>query len=128
MQGMKKILHVEDCLDTIEAVKDYFETYHKGLYQIDSVRSAKDAISKISENKYHLILFDIHLPNEENDDIFLNREISALKNDKDIPLIVLSGLHKSIKSVTELDYDEWLTKPIELSKLKIIIDAYISKG
>jgi len=127
---MKKVLYIEDSIETQDAVKDYFSNHVKEEVYFTCVTTAKEGISQIKGNKFDIILLDVSLPNFEGDDVFLNKEISKLKKEKEIPLIIFSGLHKYIQTVGKtdlgLDFDEWITKPNNLSKLKNVLMAYVS--
>ena len=63
---MKKILYIEDNVDTSEAVKLILTN---AGYEVETAPSGKDGLKKI-ETKFDLILLDIMLPDMSGWDIF----------------------------------------------------------
>ena len=57
-------------------------------YEIESVGSAKEALTKIDENRYDLLMFDIIMP--EMDGISLCRKVREREDCNEIPIVFLT--------------------------------------
>lgn len=103
---MKKILYVEDNLDTAEAVKIILE---KEGFEAEIVSSGKDCMRIAKEKKFDLILLDIMLPDMSGWDIFDN-----LKGKVVSKFAFLSAIPVSKERMAELKksgISDYITKP-----------------
>jgi DNA-binding response OmpR family regulator len=55
-----RLLLLEDDLEYKLSIKEYLESLG---YEIDDFDDGEDALSAIYENKYHLLILDIRVPN-----------------------------------------------------------------
>ena len=103
---MSKILIVEDEKNISKLIQD---TVSLANYEFDCSFDGEDALKKINENTYDLILLDIMLPKLDGFQIVEQRE------NKDIPIIFLSAKNdvstivKGLKSGGK----DYITKPFE---------------
>lgn len=103
---MSKILIVEDEKNISKLIQD---TLSLANYEFDCSFDGEDALKKINENTYDLILLDIMLPKLDGFQIVEQME------DKDIPIIFLSAKNdvstivKGLKSGGK----DYITKPFE---------------
>lgn len=117
---MAKILIVEDEKNISDLIKDTISLAH---YEYDCSYDGEDALNKIKENKYDLILLDIMLPKIDGFEI-----IEKIKN-IDTPIIFLSAKN-DVNSIVKglkgggIDY---ITKPFEPLELLARIELRISK-
>ena len=113
-------------------VLDGDKSYVKGLrysleqdgYSIDALYSGKNALDKISKNKYSLILLDILLPDSNG--------INMCKSIRDIsgvPIIVISEKGEDIDKILAFEYgaDDYFVKPFNILVLKAKIKAMIRR-
>ena len=101
----KKILYVEDNLDTAAAVKAILS---KVGYQIDVVNNGREGVSKAKEG-YDLFLLDIMLPDMSGWDIF--ERLRDLQNAK---FVFISAIPVSTERREELrnaGVSDYITKP-----------------
>lgn len=117
---MKSILIVEDdpiLLNTIGAiltVRGYLTTL---------ARNGKEAIEKIANNKYDLVLTDLMLPYSNGLEV-----ISQLNQDeKKTPVIIISSTHteESIMDGFNIGADDYIRKPFTPSELILRITRLI---
>lgn len=115
---MSKILIVEDEKNISKLIQD---TLSLANYEFDCSFDGEDALKKLKENTYHLILLDIMLPK-------LNGfEIVEQMERKDIPIIFLSAKNdvstivKGLKSGGQ----DYMTKPFEPLELLARIELRI---
>lgn len=117
---MKKILVVEDEENIANLIKD---TLKMGRYSVESSFDGEDALNKINNERYDLIILDIMLPK-------LNGfEIMEKINKKDIPIIFLSArndVSTIVKGLSEGGKD-YMTKPFEPLELLARVELRIKE-
>lgn len=117
---MATILIVEDEKNISNLIKDTISLAH---YEYDCSYDGEDALNKIKENKYDLILLDIMLPKIDGFEII--EKIKTI----DTPIIFLSAKN-DVNSIVKglkgggIDY---ITKPFEPLELLARIELRISK-
>lgn len=112
----KNILLAEDNYDNQELMKDIFETLH---YEVDIANDGEEALEKWKNNKYDLIILDLHMP--KKDGFQVSMEIRALEGQKSrIPIIALtaSALASDRKKCLEFGMDDHISKPIDIDMLE----------
>jgi DNA-binding response OmpR family regulator len=119
---MKKILYIEDNLDTASAVKIMLKT---AGYDSDTANSGKEGIKKASQGGFDLFLLDIMLPDMSGWDIF---EILKTK-ESSAKFAFLSAIPVSADRMQELKkagVSDYITKPFAkadlLSRIKKILE------
>ncbi len=111
---MKKILYIEDNQDTADAVKIILD---KEGYKTEALACGKDALKRISEENFDLILLDIMLPDMSGWDIFETLK----KRNVNTKFAFLSAIPISSDRMTELEkagISDYITKPF--SKIELI--------
>lgn len=117
---MPKILIVEDEKNISKLIQD---TLSLANYEFDCSFDGEDALKKIKENSYDLILLDIMLPKLDGFEI-----VEQMEN-KNIPIIFLSAKNdvgtivKGLKSGGK----DYITKPFEPLELLARIELRIEK-
>jgi two-component system, OmpR family, alkaline phosphatase synthesis response regulator PhoP len=90
-------------------------------YILDEAGSGKEALIKIDENKYDLMMFDMIMP--EIDGIELCKRVRAMEQYKEIPIVFLTAKSREqdkLKGI-EAGANLFLSKPISPEKLLTII-------
>lgn len=119
-----KVLIVDDNEVNLKVAMGIMKPYKMN---IDTALSGKKAIELVKINKYDLIFMDHMMP--EIDGIDTTKEIRNIKNDycKNVPIIALTA--NVIAGVKEMfiknGFNDFLAKPIEFSKLNIILTKWI---
>ncbi|CDR33170.1 response regulator [Criblamydia sequanensis] len=116
MTEKKTILLAEDNYDNQELMKDIFETLQ---YEVDIANDGEEALEKWKNNKYDLIILDLHMP--KKDGFQVSMEIRALEGQKSrIPIIALtaSALASDRQKCLEFGMDDHISKPIDLDMLE----------
>lgn len=111
----KKVLVVDDDPDTQELMLDILE----GMECIAKIaKSGEEAVSRVSEEHFDLILMDMRLPGKSG--IETIREIRIMEKDKGhIPIIALSGSSLSDPENTlSVGIEGWIMKPLHLDVLR----------
>ena len=124
MPGSKpSILLVEDEENLHEALKLNLEL--EG-YEITSAYDGSQALQKISQEYFDLIIMDIMLP--ELDGISVTETIRISNNE--VPILILSAKNDSSDRVLGLKKgaDDYLTKPFNLEELLLRVQKLIEKN
>jgi CheY-like chemotaxis protein len=84
-----------------------------------------DAVAKVTDNKYSVILMDCHMP--EMDGWEAARRIRALPNGRNIPIIAMtaSATPEDRHAATEAGMDGFLAKPFTRAELESTLSHYI---
>jgi len=98
-----------------------------GDYEIVEASSGFEAIKQLPRKQFHLIITDINMP-----DINGLELIHFVKNNdcyRDIPLVVVTteGRERDMEKGLALGADEYLVKPIDLSKFTEIVQRLLKR-
>jgi len=110
----KRILVVEDELETEELLRVYFEFCG---YEVLSTAWGKDVLEICRESHPDLIILDIQLPDMDGYEVY--RELGNTRQTSHIPVIFLTkvvddDLKATIRETRALDY---ISKPFDLEEL-----------
>ncbi|MBN2062631.1 MAG: response regulator [Deltaproteobacteria bacterium] len=114
----KRILIVDDDEMVLIAVNELLK--QEG-YEVDPVSSGSEAIEKLGQGTYDLIMLDIIMP--EMDGFELCRKIREMDTNKETPVVFLSAKNQDKDRVAgmEAGANLFLSKPISPDKLLSII-------
>lgn len=112
-------------VDDEEETREIFSRKLKKIYQTDTAYSVKNALSKLENNTYHLILSDLVMPEQNGLEL-----LSIVKeNYPFIPVIVISGnasLSMVVKAM-QMGAADFIEKPVEdLDLLTLIVDRVLT--
>lgn len=89
----------------------------KDGYKVEVARDGKDALKKLKENTYSLVITDLMLPFVTGMEV-----LSCVKSNKpDLPIIVLSGADEegTIMDAFKLGADDFIAKPFSPGELTL---------
>jgi len=117
------ILIVEDEENLQEALKLNLELEH---YEVSCASDRLEALKKINQEYYDLIILDIMLPEADGISVVENIRLKNL----DVPVLMLSARSSSADRVMGLKKgaDDYLTKPFNLEELLLRVDKLIEKN
>lgn len=116
------VLVVDDRLENLIAAEAVLKQKN---YRIDKALSGEEAIAKIENNEYDVILLDVQMPGMDGFEVA--EVLASNENTKDIPIIFLTALS------TEKEYMmkgyktgavEYLSKPIDSDILKVKVNTF----
>lgn len=115
---MGYILVIEDDQQIAELLKTTLQQDH----QLDFAFSGTEALYKIAEHTFDLILLDIMLPGMTGEDVLLTIR-SKLKT----PVIILTALHahKKIAELLNKGANDYITKPFHIEELTARINVQL---
>src|ERR687892_474666 len=114
----------------VEDEENLHETLRLNLelegYEITSAYNGTDALQKIQQEYFDLIILDVMLP--ETDGISVAETIRIQNND--VPILILSARNTSTDRVLGLKKgaDDYLTKPFNLEELLLRVQKLITKN
>ena len=113
----KRILAVDDAAIILQRIKDALEKY----YHVVTVNSGVRALRYLEREKPDLILLDIRMA--PKDGFQTLREIRAMKDRADIPVIMLTGMEdrKSVMEGITLGISDYILKPFSPDDLLLRI-------
>lgn len=117
-----KLLVVDDELLIRNVIKEY--ALNEG-YQVDEAEDGFEAINKVEENDYDVIIMDIMMPHK--DGFSAAKEIKEFKN---IPIIFLSTRTEELDKLNgfSIGADDYVTKPFSPKELIARIKAVTKRN
>lgn len=119
---MKKVLFVDDEEDLLETGKMFLEEVG---YEVDTAKDGLEAMEKVYENRYDLILLDITIP--EMDGYQVLRMIKNEPSYKDVPVILVTA--KTFKADKfrgmETGANDYITKPYSPADLISVVNSFL---
>jgi PAS domain S-box-containing protein len=117
------ILYIEDNKTNIKLLKEFAKSI-EGLNMV-AVESGEEGLELAVEKKFDLIIFDINLPKMSG--LETMKKIRQNSDNQNTPMVALSAAasRTDIKKGKDAGFDEYLTKPVDLDKLRACIDAHI---
>jgi len=115
-----KILTVDDMATMRRIIKSILNQL--GYHNVDEAENGKDALAKLKQNKYDLVLLDWNMP--EMDGITLLKEIRNDPQLKDIPVIMVTAEAKkeNVLLAIQSGANNYIVKPFTAETLKEKLD------
>ncbi len=106
----RRILLVEDQVDTAEAMQEVLERNGYRVVSADSVETAVD----VDLARVDAIVSDIRLPDGSGNDL-----LRQLRRARKVPAIAFSGLtaHADIENAKSAGFDSYFTKPVDFPRM-----------
>jgi light-regulated signal transduction histidine kinase (bacteriophytochrome) len=117
------ILIVDDIRANIIALKKTLELHN---IEVDTAESGEEALKKILQINYSLIIMDVQMPGLDGFEVV--KILSGNKKTKDIPVIFLSALNiekKYIFKGYETGAVEYITKPVDIDLLILKVKTFL---
>ncbi len=123
-EELKKILYVEDDQPSRETVRLLLRKW----YEVETAADAEEAMKKIKENMYEVILMDINLGFDTNG-IELTDLIREIPGYEDVPVIAVTA-YASLSEQREImshQLTHFIAKPFFREDLLRVIDRALSE-
>ncbi len=118
------ILVVDDDELIIESFERVFQEYENN-FEIDKTTDSKEALLFIEEREYDLIITDIVMP--DVDGIQILQKVKQVQPDSEVILITAYSSTGSALDAMHFGAFDYITKPFDLSELKVRITRAIKK-
>lgn len=117
-----RLLIVEDDLDTTYLLKHILRV---GGYNVMSASSGKEALRKVVEEKPHLVLLDLMMPEMDGWETLQHIRIMS-----DVPVIIISALGSKVDVVKGLQegVDDYITKPFYNAEVVARVKAVLRRS
>lgn len=115
IEGMPyRLLIVEDSPELLEIMSNFYCEEGAGLWTVDTANNGNDAMFKVTEETYDLMILDIMLPGASGFDI-----CKAARSKSDCPIIFVTALSTDnfILKGYETGCDDYVIKPFSLRHL-----------
>ena len=116
------LLLVDDDKGILEAMADYMRSFG---HRVETARTANEAISRVRECPFDLILSDVNLPDQDG---FTVLE-SVRKTNPDTPVVLITG-YGTIESAVEairLGAFDYLSKPLIDEELSLTVERALGQ-
>ena len=109
-----RLLIVEDSPELLEAASDFFREEGAGLWDVVTASDGNDALAKVNNESFDLMILDIMLPGASGFDI-----CKAARKISDCPIIFLTALgsENNMLKGYETGCDDYVVKPFSLRHL-----------
>lgn len=117
----KKVLVVDDEKLIVKGIR--FSLAQDGM-EVDCAYDGEEALQKIKDNKYDIILLDIMLPKLNGFEVCQQvREFSS------VPIVMLTAKGEDMDKILGLEYgaDDYITKPFNILEVKARIKAIMRR-
>ena len=113
-------------VDDSSSVRQVVSIAHKGAgYAVIEACEGKDALAKLGEQKIHLMISDVNMPNM--DGITLVKEVKKLPNYKFTPIIMLTTESQESKKLEgqAAGAKAWVVKPFQPAQMLAAVSKLI---
>lgn len=119
--AMKRVLLVEDSQSNALVYQQYIQE----LYYVDIAYSGLEALSKIDENEFDLIILDLHLPDIGGLELLKN--IKARSKDTPVIIITAHGSMDVAMSAMRAGAEDFISKPFDKTRLQVTTSKLIKQ-
>ena len=119
----KNILYVEDNPANRMLMQSYLKRWNKYV-SLEMAETAEIALKLIANQKFDLILMDIHLPGQNGNELTQSLRLHPDYMHTPIIAITAAAMKKDLKNATTL-FDVYITKPVNFSELTDVLQKYL---
>jgi len=125
MAKKARILVVEDDYDIANILNIYFDGQG---YTVQVAGTGADALLKVKEQRPHLIMLDIMLP--DMDGYSVCQQLRSRPETSDIPILFLTQKDERSDRISglELGADDYITKPFDIEELKLRVQNSLRRA
>ncbi|MBQ5851587.1 MAG: response regulator transcription factor [Lachnospiraceae bacterium] len=122
----KKVLVVDDEKLIVKGIRFSLE---QDDMEVDCAYDGEEALEKITNNKYDIVLLDVMLPKLTGLEV-----CQQVREFSDVPIVMLTAKGDDMDKIMGLEYgaDDYITKPFNIlevkARLKAIMRRTVSKG
>lgn len=120
--GTRHLLIVDDEHEILKALANYLSQLSDN-YSVDTVNCGADALQKIKERTYELIITDYMMP--KMDGLELAKAVRELSPETKLVLITAYGSKELRTSVTDLKLEGFLDKPFNMAQIRDVVENAI---
>ena len=110
-------------LDDEDMIRDLLrETFQKKGFHVDTAMNGKEALAKLGEQRYDLLVTDLRLPDISGMKILS----TARKKHPDVGIIMITAygsIKNAVKAMKQGAFD-YITKPFNLDEMELVVDKF----
>lgn len=115
---MADILVVEDD-DVVRALVTHTLTQYG--YSLDGAGSGEDALAKLSENEYELVILDVNLGRMTGWEVLEEMKRRRLREQTKVVMLTAQSQERDILKGWRLGVDQYCTKPFDLDEFVVTV-------
>ena len=119
---MAKVLVVDDEKVIVKGIRYSLE---QDGFEVDCAYDGEEALEKIAQNEYDIILLDLMLPKKDGMEV-----CQTVRETSDVPIIMLTARNDDMDKILGLEYgaDDYITKPFNILEVKARIKTIIRRS
>jgi len=117
---MERILVVDDEIEVCNVLKEFLDS--KG-YETHIALTGRTALSQVKEVKPRIVLLDIIMPGMGGVDVL--KEIKKIDPTVGVIMVTAVDDHELAMQTLELGADDYITKPLDLNYIELVVMAKI---
>src|SRR4030042_2353633 len=110
-------------LDDEEMIRDIlYETFRKKGYSVETAIKGREALKKIEETHFDLLVSDLRLPDINGMDILTK----AKKKYPELCIVMITAfgsIKNAVKAIKQGAFD-YITKPFDLDEMELVVEKY----
>jgi len=116
-EARPRVLLIDDEKDIVRTFTLFLEKFG---YSVDSASGGREALAKLGENPYHVVIFDYRLPDISGTDL-LRRANELQPAAVKVMLTGFPSLENAAESLS-LGADSYLLKPVDMNEVLAVIE------
>ena len=97
-----------------------------GDYEVEAAYGGREALRKVEENPYDVIILDIMMP--DMDGLEVLRRIKETHPDLDVIMVTGLPQNATVVEAKKLGASDYISKPVEPDELKLIVQRTLGRG
>ena len=106
-------------------IKSYLRILGGGDYQVEAAHGGREALRKVEENPYDVIILDIMMP--DMDGLEVLRRIKETHPDLDVIMVTGLPQNATVVEAKKLGASDYISKPFEPDELKLIVQRALGR-
>jgi DNA-binding response OmpR family regulator len=112
LAAMKKVLIIDDDVDSLTAVTKLLGTY---AFKVRGLSETEEVLQTVKEYRPHIIILDINLGRQDGRNIC--RQLKSNTETGKIKIILYSGYYDASDNYREYNADDFIAKPFVMKQL-----------
>jgi DNA-binding NtrC family response regulator len=106
-------------------IKSWLRILGGGDYQIDTAYDGREALRKIEENHYDVMILDVVMPNMGGLEVL--RRVKKTHPDMDVIMVTGLALVHTVVQARRLGARDFISKPFEPDELKLVVQRALER-
>ena len=105
-------------------IKSYLRILGDGDYEVEAAYGGREALRKVEENPYDVIILDIMMPDMDGLEV-----LRRTRSHPDLDIIIVTGLpqNATVAEAKKIGASDYLSKPFEPDELKLIVQRALGR-